>query len=100
MFRFAIYYNYEEFDSNSYGEASIRRQSRMDTYVQMKVENQNAIDLQWQSSLLSDTTDLFQLGNASERYYHGPKDKTTELKSQGKPYAFFEFYASLSSELQ
>ena len=45
MFRFAVYYNYEEFDSNSYGEESIRRQSRMDTYVQMKVENQNAIDL-------------------------------------------------------
>ena len=65
-----LYYNIETFDSEQYGEQSIKRESRI-SWFNIVPDRPKSINFDYQAYQLNDKTDLFQFG-AKSSLFHRP----------------------------
>ena len=101
---FQLYFNNESFDQQSFGDESIERKSEL-IHFQFNADTPVWFNYMVQTNMVSDETQLFQLGESEDREFHSYVDNIKSMYSawqdfptEENPYTLYK-YASMEINL-
>ena len=78
IYKLHLYYNYEKFETDKYGDEAIKKTARV-SEVLLDAKVPKRLNFNYQSYLLEDQSELFQFHKVDKKFYHGPA-KTTDFQ--------------------